>query len=166
MKQLDVRGFEYGLEPLVRRQRWRVAAHQLKLARLQDSLARCVADQEQLERTRRECGEQVLQRAQARLDPATHRHALLYLVALRERHASGERMLTLLREQRQVQQAAGLEMQRRLELLEQHKGEALAAWLRERQQRHEREMDRDWLARRVWRAAQATDGNGFEEKLA
>ena len=166
MSRLDVRGFDYGLEPAVRRQRWRVAAQQMKLARVQDAIARCGAEQAKLEQTRRQCSEQARQRALAGIDVEAHRRTLLYLMQLCDRIDAGERMLSLLRQQQQAVQTACLELQRRLELLEQHRSDALAAYLRHLQQRHDSDMDRDWLARSVWRAAQRTESSDFEEKPA
>lgn len=147
VRDVDVRGFVYALEPVRQKQQWRMDKLMAELARAQQALAEIevrIADVQQLhDQQAAAAGEALLRR----LDPGAHRRALGYLAQLREQSRQ-------LREQRELQRStrdglrqACLAQQVRIEGLTRHKEDALTQYADEVRQRASTEQDRDWLAR-------------------
>jgi flagellar biosynthesis chaperone FliJ len=155
---VDLRRFDYALEPLLRQRQWRLEALRVKLARLQ---AEVRAAEEELETLRERYAAQRRHAAdalEARLDPGSYPRLLLWLVQLRETIRAAEASLAALRTRRAAASAECLSQQRRVEVVERHRGERLAEFTREEQGRLATEADRDWLARRDRRPATAGAG--------
>jgi flagellar biosynthesis chaperone FliJ len=152
MSTVDLRGFRYALEPLLRRQRWRLEAQQLKLAALQQQIERCGASLRALEQTYRQRAEDSVRALVGGFDLVAHQRSLAYLAQLRGEILAGAEQLECLRQQGREQRAACAQLQRRLDLLEQHRADLGAGYLQEEGRRQDNEMDKDWLSRSLWRA--------------
>jgi hypothetical protein len=147
VKDVDVRGFVYALEPVRLRQQWHLDRLMSRLARARAELheieTQLTRTQQAHDREAEEAGRVLLQR----LDPAAHRRALAYLAQLRDRcrqlETRGELQRTACEDLRKECAAAQL----RLEGLALHKENALTQYAEELRQRHGTEQDRDWLAR-------------------
>lgn len=152
MSAVDLRGFRYALEPLLRRQRWRLEAQQLKLAALQGEIEREAERQRALEQDCRQRAEEGARALSGRLDLAAHQRNLAYLARQREDIAQGAAGLERLRERRRELRELCLQLQRKLDLLEQHRTGASAEYRLAESHRQAGEMDQEWIARSVWRA--------------
>jgi len=145
---VDLRRFEYALEPLLGRRRWQLEAAQARLGRAVAEIAAAVASLEDLP------ARYGLERARAaralveRLDPASHPRALAWLVRVRRTISAGEQELAGLEARRAELGLACLEAQRRVDAIEHHRGECVAEFAREESARLASEADREWLQRR------------------
>ncbi|AMO22196.1 hypothetical protein GCM10027034_25040 [Ramlibacter solisilvae] len=151
MSARPVRGFDYALEPVRRRREWQLEAAQAELGRVQRALAECEADRERVET---ECAAEasVAGRAwSARPDPVAQSHRLAYLAALQQRRKDVEAEAAELARQVADVRRKCLERQRQLDVLDEHRGDALAEHLAEATRRQAVQADQEWSAR----AAQA-----------
>lgn len=152
MGTIDVRGFRYALEPLLRRQRWRLEAQQARLAALLREIARDADAQRALEEGCAARAGDVARALAGRIDPAGHQRELAYLAQLRGAILAGAERLAEKRRQGEQLRALCIALQRRLDLLEEHRGVAAGLYGQAERNRHSAEMDREWIARGVWRA--------------
>jgi hypothetical protein len=147
---LDLRRFEYALEPLRRRWQWQLDALQGQLGAAQREIA--VEDaviaghRERLEAERNRAAAAAVRR----LDPSSYPCLLHWLGQLRDVIEAAEVEQDRRRERRAVLQAQCVAQQRRLEALERHREECVAEHVVEEARRDASEADRDWLVRRGW----------------
>lgn len=147
VRDVDVRGFVYSLEPVRQRQQWRLDKSMVELAQAQQVLAGTEARMAQMLKTHDEQARTVGQALLERLDPAAHRRTLAYLAQLRGQWAQLDAQREEQRLARDRLRRECLEQQMRLEGLIRHKENALTEYADEVRQRASNEQDRDWLAR-------------------
>jgi flagellar biosynthesis chaperone FliJ len=144
---VDLRRFEYPLEPIRRQRQWRLDALRAELGQVQrrvDEAERALAALDERVRTAVERTARLLAE---RVDPVTHPRGLRWIVRLRRERAAADEALAALRIERARVQAACLAEQQRLEVIEEHRSESVSAFAREEEGRMAREADRDWLLR-------------------
>ena len=147
MSDVDLRGFQYALEPLLRKQQWRVEALQARLA----------AADKQVDAARHACGEAqsvvdacaqgLRQPGGGKLDPQAYGRGLAYLAALQAGLIRKKLHLEQLRLDRSALRETYLQAQRKVDLTIEHKEECLKEYVLAEQNRVNSEVDRDWLAR-------------------
>jgi len=155
VRDVDVRGFVYSLEPVRQRQQWRLDKSMAELAQAQQVLAGTEAQMAQVLKAHDEQARTVGQALLERLDPAAHRRTLAYLAQLRGQWAQLDAQREEQRLARDRLRRACLEQQMRLEGLTRHKENALTEYADEVRQRASNEQDRDWLARSAFAQAAA-----------
>lgn len=141
------RAFVYSLEPYARQQQWRLEQIQTKLA--QTRHAELLAEQQhryQDEALAAQAQHLSVAR-QRRFDPGSDANGLSHLVQLQRRLAHQQEHLCRLREQCRALQAQCLELQRKLDALNEHRAGQLRAHQAELARLAAVEADRDWLAR-------------------
>lgn len=147
MSQVDLRGFQYALEPLLRKQQWRVDALQAKLAAMDKRVGAA----------RRECTEAAMafdtcagglrQTGSGRLDPDAYARGLAWLAALQADLEQKKLRHERLRLDREALLGTCLQAQRKVDVTSEHKDECLKEYVLTEQNRLSSEVDRDWLAR-------------------
>jgi hypothetical protein len=146
-RDVDVRGFVYALEPVRQREQWRLDKLMAALARAQQALAETEARIGALEARHDEQARNAAQALLQRMDPHAHRHALGFLMHLRDQR----RQLEQLREEQLAEKdrlrKECIALQLHLDGLTRHKEDALTQYADEVRQRNSNEQDRDWLAR-------------------
>lgn len=144
----DLRRFEYPLEPIRRQRRWQLDALQAELGRVQQELDDAGHAVEVLREQLQHGLEDAARGSAARLDPARHARALGWLVRLRAEMAAAVLRADALRARRDEARMACARQQRKVDVLERHREDAVAAFTREEETREAAEADRDWLTRR------------------
>lgn len=143
----DLRGFDYALEPLRRKRQWQLEAAQAALGRLERELSRAIQRVAELRETydaeRRHAAESLVSRS----DPAAHRRSLGWLAEQRRAIARAEEFVARLREDRKALVARCTAEQQALEILERHREECQATFIREAEARAYTDTDREWLSR-------------------
>ncbi|TWD85738.1 hypothetical protein FB547_105250 [Variovorax beijingensis] len=147
VRDVDVRGFVYALEPVHQRQQWRMDKLMASLARAQQALVETEARMSEVlgmhDEQARKAGQALVQR----MDPGAHRVALGFLSHLRNqwRELDVQRKEQLAERDRLRKECMALQL--RLDGMTQHKEDALSQYADEVRQRNSNEQDRDWLAR-------------------
>lgn len=146
-RDVDVRGFVYALEPVRQQQQWRLDKLMSALARAQQALRNTEMRIDQVQALHDEQALSASHALQQRMDPRTHRHALGFLMHLRDQH----KQLDVLRQEQLAEKdrlrKECMALQLRLDGMTQHKEDALTTYADEVRQRNSNEQDRDWLAR-------------------
>ena len=153
----DLRGFAYALEPVRKHRQWQLDASIARLGDLRRELAECDARRDALQS---ECAAQAQGAGNLwghRRDPATHGLLLGHLVALLQRKAQAERQAEALTHQINRQREQCAQLQRKLELLDQHRADAVQAYVLDQHRKSAAQADRDWSAR---------DSHRLREKIA
>ncbi|MGJ7502499.1 hypothetical protein ACSFBF_19225 [Variovorax sp. ZT5P49] len=146
-RDVDVRGFVYALEPVRQRQQWRLDKLMSAFARAQQALRDTEARIDSVQAAHDEQARNAGQALQQRMDPRTHRHALGFLMHLRDQR----KQLDALRQEQLAEKdrlkKECMALQLRQDGMTQHKEDALTKFADEVRQRNSNEQDRDWLAR-------------------
>jgi hypothetical protein len=144
---IDHRSFHYTLEPLQRRQTWRLEALESRLRRANQHVA-CAAQELEVRTRRMEVQhEQVLVAATHQVDPAFQRRSLLWLAQLREGLAIARTELVALQATRSLLQEAYVIERNKLAAIDRHREDSLAAYTVCEQSRQASADDVDWLTR-------------------
>lgn len=146
---VDLRGFEYGAEPVLKRRQWLCDATSAELGKAVQAV---VAVQSRLAALR----EQLVVQAEAstlsptgHLDPTARSRALLWLASLQDRIAlAGRELETLAARRDEVLQRLRV-LQGQVDALETHREDAKQEFGASVAARAATEADRDWLARRT-----------------
>jgi hypothetical protein len=146
-RDVDVRGFVYALEPVRQQQQWRLDKLMSAFARAQQTLRDTDARIDHLQAMHDEQARNAAQALQQRMDPRTHRHALGFLMHLRDQRKQLDalRQEQLAEKERLRKECTTLQL--RLDGMTQHREDALMQFASEVRQRASNEQDRDWLAR-------------------
>ncbi|WP_390342952.1 hypothetical protein ACFJIS_21340 [Variovorax boronicumulans] len=147
VKDVDIRGFAYALEPLRQRRRWQLDAALAALAQAQRLLDETEARLSELREAHDTQARALSEAALRRLDAGAHRRALAYLTHLRERAKLLEAERDAQRLARDQQRRDCIDRQLRQDGLEKHKQDALTDFADDVRRRLANEQDRDWLAR-------------------
>jgi len=144
---VDMRGFRHALEPLWRKETWKLERLLLEHRKLcQQVQAREATIRELIEQQHAEAaaiGAAFLQR----LDPGYHRRALAYLEQLHAQLASEREQLHRDVQAQAMSQKACVAQHTKVEGLEQHREAAMATYAGEERLRQAAEADREWMAR-------------------
>lgn len=145
---VDLRGFEYGAEPVLQRRQWQLDAAAAELGKAVQAVA---AVQSRLAAM----GEQLAVQAQAsgaplagRMDPAAHARALLWLASLQARISNARHELQGLEARRDEVLQRLRVVRGQVDALETHREDAKQEFGAQVAAHAATEADRDWLARR------------------
>lgn len=148
MTDVDMRGFCHALEPLQKREAW-------KLQRLLSEHGKLCRQVQAREAAIREWGGKQREEASAieavlrqRMDPGHHRRALAYLEQLHRRLVAEQQLLRRDIEAQAASQRACNAQHLKVEGLAQHRDAARIAYAGEQRTRQAVEADRNWMARR------------------
>lgn len=144
---IDPRGFDYGLEPVRRRRQWLLDAAQARLGRIESALAEARDERDRLVGQQEAAQQEAAQALLGQLDPDRHRRALAWLAWLRSEIARTERQISILASDRDAARREVLALQLKCDLIEAHREECFADFVRDAQRRAAVEADRDWLMR-------------------
>lgn len=164
---VDLRRFDYALEPLRRQRQWQLEALQAELGRV---LRRIEESQRALEKRRSRHQEQSERAARAlteRLDPSTYPRLLQWLAAERRSIKATEESLSEMEGECKRVRARLLAQQQKVEAIEKHREDCVEEFARQEEGRVLSEGDREWLARREWAVTvKARDGQSGSPKGA
>jgi flagellar biosynthesis chaperone FliJ len=147
---VDLRRFDYALEPLRKRRRWQLDALEARLGRVEREVQQAMEELEVLRARHREESEQAAQRLSGAIDLEGYARVLTWLAdRVRAIHAQQERLEELRRERIRVR-AKCLAQQQKVDVIERHRADCLAEFSIEEQNRQSSEADREWLVRRTW----------------
>jgi hypothetical protein len=147
MSQVDLRGFHYALEPLLRKQQWRVDALQARLGAMDKLVGAAQGACAQAQGALEACAQRLRQPGGGRLDPQAYGRGLVYLAGLQADLEQKKLRLERLRLDRSALQDAYLQAQCKVDVTSEHKDECLKEYVLAEQNRLSSEVDRDWLAR-------------------
>lgn len=146
---IDLRRFEYALEPLRRQRQWQMDALYARLARIQRAVREADGELGAL----REAHDAQCRRAAEifaeRLDPSSQPRILQWLARSRLRTRAAEEVLAELEAERVRVGAACVQQQNKVDAMERHRDDCMSAYVQEEHGREAAEVDRDWLAREV-----------------
>ncbi len=147
MSQVDLRGFQYALEPLLHKQQWHVDALQAKLAAMDRLMVAARRECALAEAGLKACAADLQRPGGGRLDPDAYARGLLYLAALQGDLEQKQLGFERLRLDREALLGNYLLAQRKVDVTSGHKDECLKEYVLAEQNRLSSEVDRDWLAR-------------------
>ena len=152
--QVDLRGFDYALEPLQRKQQWRLDALQTRLARArsQESLAQTRLRAKQTAyRHELVLADQALQR---HLDPQALQRTMAYLAQMAQQVHEADQTVANCRQARRALVQECIVQQQKLDTLSRHREECLLAYVAETSRLELAQADRDWIVHRHVRSLQ------------
>jgi chromosome segregation ATPase len=144
---IDLRRFDYALDPLLRMRQWQLEALRTQLGRLQKRIA---ALQQELDRAHGELHAQGALAAKfllQRCDPERHVRSLHWLQQQRTRIAALDRQMAGLHAERSQLMTRCQAQQQGIDAIEAHRDEAVADFARAEAAGLATVADRDWLAR-------------------
>jgi hypothetical protein len=147
MSQVDLRGFQYDLEPLLRRQQWRVDALQAQLAAMDKAITAAQRECADVQSAIDACASGLRGSGGARLDPDAYSRGLAYLAALQVDLGQKKMRLERVRLDRGALLESYLQARCKVDITSRHKDECLREYILTEQNRLSSEVDRDWLAR-------------------
>ncbi|MGC3998554.1 MAG: flagellar FliJ family protein [Anaeromyxobacter sp.] len=145
---VDLRGFEYELEPVRKQRQWQLEAVQAELGRVQRALEQAVRRVEELRAQHEEQGRCAARALQAKVDPGAYATCLRWLAQLRDGIAGASVTVAELEAERTQVLRSVLEHQQRVDVIEKHRDERQAEFVRDALARSARENDQEWLSRR------------------
>ena len=158
---IDLRGFDYALEPIRRQHQWRLDAVRARLGAIQREIDDSQQKLAELRESHLRQSEQAAQCLVDRFDPGSHTRALQWLVRSQAQILHSEQALSVLYRNREAVQAQCLNQQRILDVIEEHRSDSLAEFASMEAGRLANEADRDWLSRQSYLqpAAQSSTGD-------
>lgn len=154
---VDLRRFQYQLEPVRSRARWELETLQARLGIAQRELEAAQAKLSELRARHASEARAAAEAFAGRRDPRAHASVLQWLAHLRDRIRDGERAVAELEARRAAAAEACRVQQRKVDALERHREDSLAAFAAEEEGRAAAEADREWLVRVGW-ARELLDG--------
>ena len=145
--RVDLRGFQYALEPLVKRDQWELDRLQTQLGQVQGRLQLAREQQQQTIESHQQQSQDLQRRALVRLDALYHQAGLTHLARLLSHIVNLENEIQTLSKQREQLQSQCLAQQLKLEGLRVHEAEVIKQYSLKQSQLHAAEADRDWIMR-------------------
>ena len=150
--QLDLRGFEYAMEPLRQQRQWRVEKVLADLGQLQHDISQTQAELERLCTEYQDRAHSAASAAHQHFDIDNHRRGLHWLAALRTQILENESRLDALQSQKSEMQQVLVLVQQKLDVIEQHRDESIADYKQAQYGRLLAQADQDWITRRSARS--------------
>jgi len=144
---VDLRIFDYSLEPLRRLRQWQLDALHARLARMQRQIDQAQRAQVELCAERDKQSQELVQALTQRFDVAQHAGALQWLMFAQARILAGEKVLADLQEARVALQVQCIEQQKKVDIIEAHRDDCVAQFIHVEAGKQASEADRDWLSR-------------------
>jgi len=155
MSAVDLRGFNYPLAALLRKQEWELESLQRKMGEARLTLQQAEVQLEAARVTLQQQGHALSFSAGRALDPGLYQHGIAYLAGSQSAIADLQLRVEQLREDVEAARQACMKQQISIQMLEQHRTQLLDAYVCDEQTRQANETDRDWSARRIWRQEHA-----------
>jgi len=152
---IDLRIFDYSLEPIRRQRQWQLDALHAKLGKMQRQIDQAQRAQAVLRAERDQQSQEVAQALVQRCDATRHAQALQWLVRAQARILAGEQALANLHDARAALQAQCLQQQKKVDVIEAHRDDCLAEFVHVETGKQASEADRDWLSRQPLKPAMA-----------
>jgi hypothetical protein len=147
---VDLRGFVYPLDAILRKQEWEFSRLQASLLKASERL-RAMQDRCQLMQEQQHSQKLAIEAALAsRFDPFSYQRSLAYLVQSQLLLVSAQSQLQILREECDSLRRECVAQGVRMQMLETHRDLAVRDHVAAEQTRQINEMDRDWCTRSVW----------------
>ena len=160
---IDLRGFDYPLEPVRCRWQWQLDSLHARLGKLEEAVRDAQDTLERLRSRHAALGEEAGQALIRRPDPGHHSRCLKWLTQLRGEICAGEIQLKQLKEDRDSIRRQCRRQRQKIDLIEAHRDECVAAFAGDEARRLAAEADRDWLARpavaRPWPKISSQNGS-------
>lgn len=150
--QLDLRGFEYAMEPLRKQRQWRMEKVIADLGRLQHDISQAQAELERLRTEYRDRAHSAASAAHQRFDIDNHRRGLHWLAVMRTQILEKESRLDALQSQKSELQQVLVLVQQKLDVIEQHRDESIADYKQAQNGRLLAQADQGWITRRSSRS--------------
>ena len=150
---VDLRGFDYVLEPLRRRYQWQLNALQADLGKIQLDIRHTEMHLGELKARYRIQSQSSVDVLTNRVDPESYTRQVYWLAQQRRSIAAMENELNILFDKRTEITANCVAQQQRVDAVERDREARLSEFVCDEQRRVVSEADREWLARRQWSAA-------------
>jgi SMC interacting uncharacterized protein involved in chromosome segregation len=144
---IDLRGFEYVLEPVLCRRQWQLDALQARLGKIEEAIRAAQDALDELHSRRRALGEDTARSLARRLDLDHHRRCLAQLTHLWTEIELGNDQLATLKDERVSLRRQCLDQRHKVDVIEAHRDECIAVFATDEARRLAAQADRDWLAR-------------------
>jgi len=144
---IDLRGFDYALEPVRCQWQWQLDALQGRLGKIGGEIRDAEAALAELRSLYATLGEEAGLILLGHFDPDQHRRRLLWLAKLRGAIAHGETELAALEDARSALRIECRAQQNKVDLIRAHLEECVAEFAGDEARRLATQTDRDWLAR-------------------
>jgi SMC interacting uncharacterized protein involved in chromosome segregation len=144
---IDLRGFDYALEPLLRRRQWQLDALQARLGKIEEAIRTAQNALDELHCRHRSLGEETGRSLARRLDLDHHRRCLAQLTHLWTEIGLGKSQLATLKDDRESLRKQCRDHRHKVDVIEAHRDECIAAFAIDEARRVAAQADRDWLAR-------------------
>lgn len=148
----DIRGFSYALAPLLQKARWELEREQRKISPVLMRIASLDSELESLAAVRRQIAEQWVAASGLAIDASLARNSVAYLCGLQRQTEALEKQLSTARSQREALQEACLRVQRRIDLLDDHREQSQGVYTNQELAARQVESDRDWIGRSHWKS--------------
>lgn len=156
-----MRGFTYALAPLLQKARWELELEQRKISPVLIRIASLESELESLAGERRRIAEQWVAASGLAIDASLARNSVAYLCGLQRQSEDLENQLSTARRQRNALQEGCLRVQRRIDLLDDHREQSQRVYTNQELAAGQVESDRDWIGRSHWKSgARAQQGPG------
>jgi hypothetical protein len=148
---VDLRGFVFTFEGLLRKYQWELDALHARMAAAYAQMKSAADELEKLQATLDGHGADINQALANSLNPFLHQRSIGYLASARSTIAEREKKLIALKQAHEALREACLEKQRKIEMLKDVQEQQLLDFVLAEQTRLANESDRDWSARNVAR---------------
>ncbi|MCO4855929.1 hypothetical protein MKD49_05460 [Herbaspirillum sp. WGmk3] len=150
MADVDLRGFEYPLAPLLLRHKWALEALQVSMARVLRKLNDLRSEVHNAEQARNAQQEHLKQFPQRYLDPFLRRRALDYLTHTREAISALQERVEAAQSEHKALLSQCQKEQVQIDLLEQHQKQQLYDYALRQRAKTAAAMNHEWIARSLW----------------
>lgn len=143
----DLRGFQYPLEALMRREQWQLDRLRAEWARAQRATREARQGLVRLDARHGQAREAIALRWTNRPDAGLHSASIVYLARLQTEMKTQREHIDTLAQRQAHARTHYLDQRKRLSAIERHREDALGEFAREQLRRASVEADRDWLSR-------------------
>ncbi|WP_433693407.1 hypothetical protein [Herbaspirillum seropedicae] len=157
MADVDLRGFEYPLAPLLLQHKWTLETLQVSMARVLGKLNDLRGEVHKAEQARNAQQEHLKQFPQRYLDPFLRRRALDYLTHTREAISSLQQRVDAVQSEHKALLSQCQKEQVQIDLLEQHQKQQLEDYALRQRAKTAAAMDHEWVARSLWKDHQGEE---------
>ncbi len=162
---VDLRGFVYSLDAILRKYEWEFEWLQANLATVSGAL-QTAQTQLALAQEQHRLQQLVVQTAlTSRVNPFLHQQSLAYLEQSQANIVNQERQLKKLKTEREILHNDCIEQSIKIQALEKHRETSMTDYVSAEQTRLANEIDRDWSARSVGRQQMAQCTTKADHKL-
>ena len=145
----DLRGFQYPLEAMMRREQWQLDRLRAEWARAQRATREARQGLARLDARHSQAREAIALRWTNRPDAGLHSASIVYLARLQTEIKNQREQIDSLAQRQTQARTHYLDQRQRLSAIERHREDALGEFAREQLRRASVEADREWLSRKA-----------------